>query len=391
MANQLELLKQLIGAAPEPMKPSLNQIGNMMEANAKEFTGHVGDNMNDMSRLESLHTANSERLASVTNGLSQAQQSLVDMSARLDTIEKNLASPSSIDNSLSFQRISAELDMLKVQTLTNQKDLEDGKGMRALLKETEAKIEENFYAFGNTNVKHVDGQYRPTIDELTAKMVNAEQFFTQQREKLLEVEGVVNKLPVIESQINELIRALEANPAQNPVLLQQLAAKTDQIEEQLDKLQRNTSSHKEQGFKGCLADAKRCGSMGVLGTQGVDFEQWCDLVETLVSEKYSSGPALLKWAKLQGSEEVTAETLEEQDLEEDEDTMKQINRDLFGLLQQQTKGNLWTAIKNCKGRGLEAWRRLHYSCNPKNPASAEALRKQLVAERPSTSVAQLRQ
>ena len=41
--------------------------------------------------------------------------------------------------------------------------------------------------------------------------------------------------------------------------------------------------------------------------------------------------------------------------------------------------------RSSKGHGLESWRRIHNCCNPRNAGAAEAIRAQLVRERPSTS------
>ena len=68
---------------------------------------------------------------------------------------------------------------------------------------------------------------------------------------------------------------------------------------------------------------------------------------------------------------------------EDLEDLKYFERDVYGLLVQQSALKAYEAIKSCDGQGLEAWRRLMYAINPKCVGGAEAIRRQLVAERPS--------
>ena len=116
--------------------------------------------------------------------------------------------------------------------------------------------------------------------------------------------------------------------------------------------------------------------MGKLGTQDVEFEQWTDSIESLVAEKYSFGTEMLKWARIRGTEPISAEDLSDRGLVEDidDDTMDHFDRDLWGLLQQQTKQVVNRQIKGSKGHGVEAWRRIFQACSPKNVGTAEALR-----------------
>ena len=143
--------------------------------------------------------------------------------------------------------------------------------------------------------------------------------------------------------------------------------------------------------KGSMADAKRCQSLGKLGESSVGFEQWIDAIEALVSEKYGFGSTALAWARALGADVLTTELLsdlaDEQGL--DIEVLNRFDRDIWGLLQQQTGATLYTHIKTAKGRGLEAWRRIWQVCNPQNVGSAESLRADIVRERHATGLAEL--
>ena len=131
--------------------------------------------------------------------------------------------------------------------------------------------------------------------------------------------------------------------------------------------------------------------MGKLGASGTDFDQWSDLVEVLFQSKYPLGEELLKWARQRNDQPITEEDLQEvaKTMSIDLDDMRQWSTDLYGLLAQQTSGAVRRGLKTCKGKGLEAWRRVHYTCSPKSTGAAEQLRAELVRDRPSKTPQEL--
>ena len=167
-----------------------------------------------------------------------------------------------------------------------------------------------------------------------------------------------------------------------------LGGKVAQMETVVGELgKRSTATLPGLGFRGSLADAKRCPFIGKLGSQGVAYDPWVDAVESLVVEKYRFGSAALQWTKLLGSEPLAEDGLEKfaGELGLIECEREDSQRDLWGLLQQRAANVLYAQIRGSRGQGLESWRRIQNSCNPKNAGAAEAIRTQLVRERPSTS------
>ena len=147
----------------------------------------------------------------------------------------------------------------------------------------------------------------------------------------------------------------------------------------------------QSSVKGAMADAKRCSQIGKLGAQGVEYDPWIDSVEALVAEKYPEGEIWLTWAKLRGPEPVDSEAIADKCAAAalNEEEVEYLNRDLWGLLQQQSAGQVYQSIKPCKGKGIDAWRRIHNVCNPKNAGAAETIRAQLIRERPAKNLKEL--
>jgi HPt (histidine-containing phosphotransfer) domain-containing protein len=235
----------------------------------------------------------------------------------------------------------------------------------------EKRVEEKVYGFGSAMVAHVDTNYLPLlqsqnklITDVGAKVSNAETAYSTLVARLSNVESSFQSSGLDPATLTQVIDDVEALKKHSP----------------------NKSS-----VKGSMADAKRCQQMGKLGDQNVIFEQFTDSVEALVSEKYYKGEEILKWARSRGSNPIDKDAIEDAalNLDVEEDDLMSLDRDLWGLLQQQVLSSVYKHIKTAKGHGIESWRRIYQACNPKNAGTAEAIRTEVVRERPAASLQQL--
>ena len=136
-----------------------------------------------------------------------------------------------------------------------------------------------------------------------------------------------------------------------------------------------------------LAADERCKTLGSLGSGergGAEYRKWTSTIVQMVDEHFGpSAKGMLFAAKAAGEARLTdgsgdlsvPDPIESSDQVEDLSSAVQVDRELYGLLLQQTAGNVWQALDNLRDLswpGFNAWRVIHYGCNPKNPLKAEA-------------------
>jgi len=112
----------------------------------------------------------------------------------------------------------------------------------------------------------------------------------------------------------------------------------------------------------------RCKSLGKLGADA-EYRKWTDDVSRIAGDAYSYADKLLSTAKQYGNNYVTYDDFILFSIQS-EDLLK-FDKDLYGLLKQQSVAAVWTALDNLRDiplSGLNSWREIHYSCNPKQSA-----------------------
>ena len=181
-----------------------------------------------------------------------------------------------------------------------------------------------------------------------------------------------------------MIAAMEARENAHEVEIKRLLTKMSEAENAVyelrveSKLTRELAKHKADTT---LARDERCRTLGNLGDKA-EFLKWTVTVEQICAERFPGSRKCLASAKAAGDSRVPEEAITGLT---DPEQAEQFIEELYGLLQQQTSGSVWLAVYNLKQRGLnglEAWREIHYGCNPKNSLRAEELREQVVKALP---------
>ena len=127
-----------------------------------------------------------------------------------------------------------------------------------------------------------------------------------------------------------------------------------------------------------LALDARCKTLGKLGEKA-EYLKWSVTIEQMCSERWPESAQVLETLRLLGKKEMShsdiINTLGGAEI------AKQVNNELFGLLLQQTEGQCWLWVYNLRHhhvRGFEAWKEIHYGCNPKNSLRAEEIREAII-------------
>ena len=167
-----DVLNGLIAALPEANRPIFNHIGQMLAAITNEFTSHVQDNVSDIQRVETSVTALAGRLSAGESALAAGQQSVVDLSAKLNRRD-------AIENSPSIVAIKADIANMKKALDHEATNLKTN-----VLPAMEKRLEEKVYSFGSAMVAHVDSNYMPlnqeqskVIEDISSKLARAEELY----------------------------------------------------------------------------------------------------------------------------------------------------------------------------------------------------------------------
>jgi len=142
---------------------------------SNDFGQHVQDNVNDIQRVESGITALIARTSSNESALALAQQTIVDMSARIEKMSTGIQRSDAIDNAPTIISIKQDITDMKAAIDREYKDLRQNK-----IPALEQKVEEKMYGFGNAMMAHGDTKFVPmtkafhdmksTVDHLEVMM-----------------------------------------------------------------------------------------------------------------------------------------------------------------------------------------------------------------------------
>ena len=119
----MDVLIGLIAGMPEQSRPIFSHIGQMLMQVSNDFGQHVQDNVNDIQRVESGITALIARTSSNESALALAQQTIVDMSARIEKMSTDIQRSDAIDNAPTIISIKQDIADMKAAIYREYKDL----------------------------------------------------------------------------------------------------------------------------------------------------------------------------------------------------------------------------------------------------------------------------
>ena len=91
--SSFDVLSTMIVQLPEPMRPAMNQIGQMMKAMKDELTSHSADNQQQFDGVSGQITQLAARTSAVETGITGLNNLMTGISARFDEIDKKYRYP----------------------------------------------------------------------------------------------------------------------------------------------------------------------------------------------------------------------------------------------------------------------------------------------------------
>ena len=117
--SSFDVLGTLIGQLPEPMRPTLTQLGQMLKAMKDELTSHSADNQGYLNVVATQLTQVASRVSNVESSMTGFSTLLTGVSSRLDDFDKRfeamdqfLGSSSTLDQAPTILALKAKIEHL---------------------------------------------------------------------------------------------------------------------------------------------------------------------------------------------------------------------------------------------------------------------------------------
>ena len=104
-----DVLANLISQAPESMRPVLTHLGRIAQDSKTELLSHVGDNTTEFGNVTSLITQLADRVSVVEGAMRSINNTLVSLSAQVDSMGQTLGTSSTLENAPTIVTIKSEV------------------------------------------------------------------------------------------------------------------------------------------------------------------------------------------------------------------------------------------------------------------------------------------